>query len=381
MLLLKSEYTYSRALALCQQAGDNLQHFAALEGLWAFYNARGMFHISRALAEQSLALAQRYGRRIVHSGGTRGPGVTLFSLGEFVSARAHLEPVCTFYATRPDRSGTLNSGVARSVGCFAWASWSLWMLGYPERALTRSHESLTAAQALSHGYSLGLALYMSAILHQYRQEVQAIQEQTTKLLALADEEGFTRWLAGGTILQGWALTAQGAAEVGIRQIHQGLDAWQAMGGKLALPYLLSLLAEAYGKTGQAAEGLHILADALALVHEHGERRFEAELYRLKGELLLQSGVLQSGAWGPASNVYNPQSAVAETCFHRAIDIARHQQAKLLELRAVISLSRLWQSRGKRAEAHQMLTETYGWFTEGFDTADLKGAKALLDELA
>ena len=209
------EHAYSRALALCQQAGDSPWRFAALEGLWAFYNARGMFHIARELAEQSLALAQVMDDALFIHEAHVALGATLFSLGEFVSALAHLEPVCTFYATRPDCPGTLSSGVARSVGCFAWASWSLWMLGYPESALTKSHESLTAAQALSHGYSLGLALYMSAILHQYRQEVQAIQEQTTKLLALASKEGFTRWLAGGAILQGWALTAQGAGEVGI----------------------------------------------------------------------------------------------------------------------------------------------------------------------
>jgi class 3 adenylate cyclase/predicted ATPase len=380
------EHAYSRALALCQQVGDSPQRFAALEGLWAFYNARGMFHISRELAEQSLSLAQGMGDALFLHEAHVALGTTLFSLGEFVPARTHLEQACAFYTTRQGRSGTLSSGtlssgVARSVSCFAWASWALWMLGYPDRALTRSHESLTMAQALSHGYSLGFAVYMSAILHQYRREVQAVQEQTTVLLALASEEGFTRWLAGGTILQGWALAAQGSAEAGIKQIHQGLTAWRAMGGKLALPYLLGLLAEAYGKAGQAAEGLRILAEALALVHEYGERRFEAELHRLKGELLLQAGVLQSGAPGPESDVCNPQAAGAETCFHQAIDIARHQHAKSLELRAVISLSRLWQTRSKRAEAHQMLAETHGWFTEGFATPNLQEAEALLAALA
>jgi len=258
-------------------------------------------------------------------------GTTLFSLGEFVPARAHLEHACAFYAVRQDRSGPLSSGIARSVSCFCWASWSLWMLGYPDRALIRSRESLAMAQALSHGYNVGFARYMAAILHQYRREVQAVQTQTTVLLALASEERFTRWLAGGTILQGWALAEQGSAEAGIAQIHQGLDAWRAMGGNLALPYLLGLLAEAYGKAGQAAEGLRVLTEALALVQEHGERRFEAELHRLKGELSLQAGVVQSGGLGSASDVGNPQADVAEACFHTAMDIARHQHAKSLAM--------------------------------------------------
>jgi class 3 adenylate cyclase/predicted ATPase len=361
------EHAYSRALAICQQAGDSPQRFAAMEGLWAFYNARGMFHISRGLAEQSLVLAQNMCDPLFIHEAHVALGTTLFSLGEFVAARAHLEQACTFYASYEGRSGTLSSGIARSVSSFCWASWSLWMLGYPDRALTRSYESLTVAQKVSHAYSLGCALYMSAILYQYRGEIQRVQEQTAELLTFAREAGFARWLAGATILQGWILTQQDEPEAGIVQIHQGLVAWRAMGGKLALPYLLGLLAEAHGNAGQAAEGLRVLGEALAIVDESGERRFAAELHRLKGELLLQQA--------------RSLRTEAESCFRQAIDLARDQQAKSLELRAVMSLSRLWQTQGKRAEAYQMLAEIYGWFSEGFETPDIREAKSLLAILA
>jgi len=179
------------------------------------------------------------------------------------------------------------------------------------------------------------------------------------------------------------LAEQGRREEGIVQIRQGITAWQTMGVELQGPYSLALLAEAYGKVGQIEEGLTVLAEALAMVNKNGERWWEAELYRLKGELTLK----QSGVRSPESKVINTQhptpsthaEAEAEVCFHKAIEIARRQQAKSLELRAVLSLGRLWQQR-KKAEARQMLAEIYGWFTEGFDTRDLQEAKVLLQEL-
>jgi predicted ATPase len=164
---------------------------------------------------------------------------------------------------------------------------------------------------------------------------------------------------------------QGQEEEGIQQIQQGMATDRAIGAEVWWPYHLALLADAYGKTGQIEEGLTALAEALDAVDRTGERWYEAELYRLKGTLTLQSQVP-----GPRSKV----EAEAEACFQKAIDIARKQQAKSLELRAVISLARLWLHQGKRQEAHAMLADIYTWFTEGFDTKDLQEAKALLDEL-
>jgi predicted ATPase len=186
-------------------------------------------------------------------------------------------------------------------------------------------------------------------------------------ISLAKEQGFPYWMVNGSIMRGWALAHQGQAQEGIEQITQGLTAWRATGSELLRPYYLALLAEAYGTMGQPETGLTMLAEALTLVDKTGERHYEAEIYRLKGELLLQR---------PSNN-----ATEAETCFHHAIHIAQNQSAKSWELRAATSLARLWQQQGKRQEAHDLLAAVYGWFTEGFGTADLQEAKALLDELA
>ena len=201
--------------------------------------------------------------------------------------------------------------------------------------------------------------------------------------------GCRGWLGFGAVLQGWAWTKQGQAEEGIAQIRKGLVARQAIGAGIFQSYNLALLAEACGKAGQAEEGLAALVEALTVVDKSSERFYEAELYRLKGELTLA----QFSVPGLESSVQTPQSAFrlpppsggnpqseAEACFLKAIEVARAQSAKSLELRAVMSLARLWQSQGKQREAHQMLSEIYHWFTEGFDTKDLQEAKALLDEL-
>lgn len=175
------------------------------------------------------------------------------------------------------------------------------------------------------------------------------------------------------MVQGWALAEQGALEEGIVQLEQGLASWRALGGELALPTYLGLLAEAYGKVGRANEGLRVLAEAYALVRKNTECRFEAELLRIKGELLLQASARGSG------RTTSLQSE-AETCFRQALDVARQQQAKSLELRTGMSLARLWQAQDRHAEAHQMLVEIYGWFTEGFEAPDIREAKELLTTL-
>ncbi|HEV8714947.1 MAG TPA: hypothetical protein VGX03_19220 [Candidatus Binatia bacterium] len=209
-------------------------------------------------------------------------------------------------------------------------------------------------------------------VHQLRREIPAAQERAEAAVTVSTEQGFAFYIAYGTILRGWALVKQGQGEEGITQMRQGLASFRATGSELQRPYLLALLAEACGKVRQTEEGLTALAEALEVVNKTEERFYEAELYRLKGTLTLQS------------QVSSPKSQVekeAEECFWKAIEIARRQSAKSLELRAVTSLSQLWKEQGKKAEACQILAEIYGWFTEGFDTADLKEAKALLDELS
>jgi predicted ATPase len=263
-----------------------------------------------------------------------------------------------------------------------WAAYTLWHLGYPDQALKRSHEAVALAEGLSHPFSLAYALCFAAWFHLRRREGQLARERAEEVITLSTEQGFPFWVAYGTMLRGWALAEQGQMEEGIAQIQQGMAACRAMGAELGRIRCLPWLAAAYAKVGRVEEGLTVLAEALVRVDKTGARFSEAELYRLKGELSLQSRQVKtsqdkSETTNPRPLTLDPQ---AEACFHKAIDIARRQSAKSLELRAVMSLSRLWQHQGKKKEAHEMLAEIYDWFTEGFDTKDLQEAKALLKEL-
>jgi predicted ATPase len=362
---------YARARELYQEVEETPQLFPVLWGLWAFYCNRAELQTARELAEQQLSLAQSIQDPVLLVEARFALGVTLFFLGEFIPAQELLEQGVALYDPQQLRSLAFLYGFDPGVATLSWAAHVWWYLGYPDQALTRSHEALARAQGLSHPYSLAFALGHNAWIHLYRREWQVAQEQAEAVITLCAEQGFAQMLAQGCIQLGWALAEQEQTEEGIVQTRQGLAAWRALGTELWQPYYLALLAEVYGKVGQAEEGLTLLAEALDLVGKTGERSWEVELYRLKGELTLKS------------KVPNPKSKVeaeAEECFHRAIEVARKQQAKSLGLRAMVNLSRLWQKQGKKKEAQQMLAKIYGWFTEGFDTADLKEAKALLREL-
>ena len=358
-------------LELCRQEGKPTQLFPALGGLWQFYCVRAEYQKGREIGEQLLTLAQTVQDPALLLVAHDALGQTFHWLGEFVLAREYLQQSIARYDPQQHRSlAFLLGGEDPGVACRSFAASTLWFLGYLDQALPRQREALTLAHELSHPFSLAVALGAAAVLHQLRREGHLARERAEALITLSTEQGILFWGAIGTIQCGWARAEQGQIEEGITQIRQGLIAYQATGAELWRPYFLALLAEAYGKVGQAEEGLTALAEALTVADKTGERFYEAELYRLKGELTLQS------------NSQSPESPTreAEECFLKAIDIARGQSAKSLELRAVMSLSRLWQPQGKREEARQMLAEIYGWFTEGFDTADLKDAKALLDEL-
>ena len=361
---LDTERAYARSRELCQRLGETSQLFPVLCGLWRFYMNRAELQTARELAEQLFSLAQRVQDTAFLLEAHRVMGQTMFWVGEMAPARAHLEQGTALYDPQKHRSHAFVYGQDPGVACRSFAAWPIWVLGYPDQALRSANEALTLAQELTHPFSLAFALIMATVVPQFRREVEAVRERAQALITLSTEQGFPQWLAYGTILRGWTLTAQGEGADGIAQIHQGLVAHPALGSEIQRPYFLSLLAEAYGKVGQPEEGLTVLVEALALV---GACHWEAELHRRKGELLL----MQQG-----QNV-----GEAEECFRQALDIARGQQAKSLELRAAMSLSRLWQQQGKQEEARQLLTEIYAWFTEGFDTADLKEAKFLLEELA
>lgn len=360
----ETEHSYVRALALCQQVEDTPHHFPVLLGLGTIYLAQGKLLASRLLREQLLHLAQEQHDSAWLLQAHLGLGATLFWLGEFVQSRTHFEQAIRLYD--PNQARILAfAGDDAGVSGRRLLGGLLWILGYPDQALQWLHEAVRLAQGLNHPFSLAFALHFCASLYQRRREVPLVREHAEALMALSLDQGFPQWVAFGRCLRGWALVGQGQGAEGIAQMHQGYSS-QTRGQELGRPVLLAMLAEAYGTVGQAQDGLRAVTDALAAVHNSEEHTYEAELYRLKGELLLQQ------------SSQNP--AEAEACFHQALDVASSQQAKSWELRAATSLARFWQSQGKGSEARELLAPVYGWFTEGFDTADLQDAKSLLDEL-
>jgi predicted ATPase len=361
------EQTYLRAQHLCQHLEEPRQLFPVLSGLWSYYFVHAELQMAHTLGEQLLTLAQQTQDPVILSESHRVVGATLMWLGDTAAAHAHFRQGIALYNAQQHRTSAFLYVQDAGVSCRSYAAWTLWFLGYPAQGLARSHEAVTLAQQIDHPFSLCVALSNAAIFHQYRQEGQATQEHAETAIRLATEQGFPLWRARGVILRGWALIHQGQVQAGVAQIEQGLTAHRATGAELDRPYLLALLAEAYGTIEKSEAGLTVLTEALPQVDTTGERWYEPELHRLKGALLLQQS--------------SDNQAEAESCFRHALNLAQNQQAKSLELRAATSLARLGQSQGKSQEARQLLEDVYSWFTEGFDTADLKDAKALLDELA
>jgi predicted ATPase/DNA-binding winged helix-turn-helix (wHTH) protein len=359
--------TYTRAQQLCQHLDDAHQQFSTLRGLWNNYHVRAELQTAHALGEQLLTLAQQVHETALLMTAHRALGNTLFMQGAVAAAHTHFAQALALYDAHPHRAAP--SLLVEDVGviCLCRTSWTLWYLGYPDQALARSQESVTLAHQLAHPLSLSFAWGEAAVLHQFRREGQAAQAHAAAALQLATEQGFPHWRAYGAILHGWVLAYQGEAKAGIAQLQEGMLARLATGAVLARPYFLSLLVEAHAATGQPEAGLTALTEAFTLVETSGERWYMPELYRLKGTLLLQQSLYHHGE--------------AEVCFQQAIGIAQSQQAKSLELRAATSLARLWQQQGKPTKACELLAPIYGWFTEGFDTADLQEAKALLETLA
>ncbi len=376
------EQTYTRARTLCEHVGETAQLFAVLRGLWVLHHVRAELSTARELGEQLLTMAQRSNDSALLLEAHRALGSTVLWLGKFPLARTHLEQANALYDPQQHRAlAFVHGGADPGVSCLSDVARTLWFLGYPDQALERTEAALSLAHELSDPFSLGYALVFAAGIHQFRREGRAAQERAESAITLATEQGFSALVSAATIRRGWALAQQGHEEEGMAEMHQGLAARQASGAGLAQAYFLALQAEVHGRMGQYEQGLVLLADALTAVETSGEHRLEAELYRLKGGLLLNDERRMMNDERKTHEAESLQHAAeAEACFQQAIDIARRQSAKSLELRAVIGLSRLWQQRGKNAEARQLLTEMYGWFTEGFETADLQEARALLAEL-
>jgi predicted ATPase len=364
----ETERAFTRARELCERVGDPPELFPALWGLWLTYLVSGELRKAYELAEQLLQRAQSAHDPALLMYAHSALGSSSYWMGELLPARKHVEIAISLDDRERHRLLTFRYGGAHAgATCLLLAAATLWRLGYPDQALKKGNEALAFAQGLSHPLSLAFAEFFVAILRQSRREARAAQEAAEGVIALCVEHGFPGWLAMATSVRGWAMAEQGCNEEGIAQIEEGLAAARTTGAGLWLPHLLCLLADAYGKADRLEGGLRALAEALGAAEENENRLYESEIHRLKGELLFRRG--------------DSNAAEAQHCFERAVEIARKQSAKLLELRAATNLARLLDKQGRPDRARAMLAKIYGWFTEGFETADLKDAKALLDELS
>ncbi|HZO81619.1 MAG TPA: AAA family ATPase [Candidatus Binataceae bacterium] len=357
------ERAYARAQELCKRLGEPPEGFPVLHGLWSLHYVRGELPTAYRFAEQLLCRARTAHDQTLLLFAHGALGDTSFSMGECLLARKQLETAFALY----NRERPMAIGHDPGVNCLSYLALTLWTLGYPDQALGRADEALALAHTLSHPPSLAFAEGVVGYFRQYRREAAAAQKIAEHLIAFSVEHGFAHWLAQATITRGWAIAEQGHSEEGIAQIQKGLAAWRAIGVEFLRPHALCLLAEAYAQAGRPDDGLCALTEALAAADKHGIRHYEAEASRLKGELLLRQG--------------RSSASQAHACFQHAIEIARKQNAKSLELRATLSLAHLLENQNKRAEARAMLAAVYRWFTEGFGTADLRDTAALLGRLA
>jgi predicted ATPase len=358
---------YSRARALCERVEESPEACRVLWGLALFHFARAQLAIGGEVCQRFFHLSQRQHDPVLALLGHFLLGMSAFFQGDFVTARGHLEQCLPLCDPRQPLAPAFISRDERGAKHGSWFAQALWGLGYADQARQRSLAALARAQQSENPSILAYVELFATMLMQYCRDVTATYGRAEALMALAMPQGFALRLAQGRILRGWALAMRGDAAEGVVEIRQGLAASQGLGHRLFGPYFQALLAEACGQAGEPAVGLTVLAEASTLAATNGQRWWEAEIYRLQGELSLRL---------PSPDVHG-----AAACFQRALTVARGRQAKALELRAALSLSRLWQRQGQGAMARQLLAPIYGWFTEGFDTPDLREAKAFLEELA
>jgi predicted ATPase len=356
------EQAYARARELCRALGDPPQVIPVLFGLCLFYMMRGELRKARDEGERLLRLAQQVGE-IGYVVGVHFPlGQAFLMQAELERSRWHLEQVSALYDPVRDRDLARQQVHDPAVASLLFLSWTLWLQGYPEQATTKMEAALKLAEELAHPYTITQAALLASCLHQFLRRWPQCQAQAETALEQSDHRHFRFLQAGSTMHRGSALAHQGRVEEGISVLRQGLAAWEATGTQLALPYSHARLAEAYLLAGRRQDGLRALDESFCGVEEVW---WLAEQYRIRAELLLLTPGFETEA---------------EASLQQALDVARDQKSKSLELRAAMSLARLLRRQGRAAEGRDLLTESYGWFTEGFQTPDLCEARELLDEL-
>jgi len=356
---------YGRARELWERLGSPSEFLQIPYGQSRYHAHRCEFDLAHCLDEDLLRLSRQRNDAAGLVLGHLSSGINLMFVGKFAASRFHLEKALALYDPISQRLLVHQAGVHPHIFSQAYLGNVLFCLGFPDQALTRSNATIPEARRLAHPPSLAGGLAIGVRLLSLVGDHVALDESVDQLIALATEQRFPHWSAQGAIYRGWLKVKNGNVTEGMSLLRSGSTAYRNGGAELFVPHYTALLAGAHEITGQAEEGLALLDDALRIVQRTEERWFAAELNRLKGQLMLRQG----------------QSEAAEEFYCKALNIAQEQEAKLWELRAGASLARLWRDQGKRGKARDLLAPVYGWFTEGFDTLDLKEAKALLDELA
>jgi predicted ATPase len=342
-------------------------HFSVLNGLWVSNQNAGAIAAALGHASNILSVAQSQPSSGPLLLGHRTLSQSLIHSGDHGAALAHAETAASLYRPDEHRDDAFRYGQDTAISAFAGLSWALWHRGYPDRSARAADRALAYSRELGHAHTLAHALYYAGMATVFARDVATAYARSNDCVALATEHGFALWAARGQILQGWADAQRGEATTGMVRIRDGLAAAEATGARVTTPLYLTLLAEALALAGKIEEGLATLDDALAKAAVSGEKGWNAEILRLRGELI--------------ARLPYPDPAKAEESFRTALAIAREQGTRGYELRAATSLARLWLKQGRWSEARDLLAPVYGWFTEGFDTADLKDAAKLLSELA
>jgi DNA-binding winged helix-turn-helix (wHTH) protein/predicted ATPase len=361
---------YTRARDLARQVKDTPRRAPVLLGLWLYYHVRAELHTARQIGEDLLRLARTGNDPLLLHQAHHALGITLTDLGAFADALRHLERAVSLYTPELHRVHVEGSVYDTGVICRVFAAHNLWALGQPEQAAQYTAEALALAETLDHPYTSAGVLCLATVVGAWRREWPRVQAWAAAAVALSREQGFPYFLAWGMLMQGRALSAQGQSHEGLILLRQGLADYRATGASVLQTYWAVLLAEALGEAGDVEMGLEVIDEALATVAHSGEERSAAELYRLRGELLQRVEASK-----------RPVEVTPEVCFQQSLALACRQQARSLELRAAMSLSRLWQRQGKGREARQLLASVYDRFSEGFASHDLQETESLLAELA